>query len=192
MCDLPLKHAQPTTGHTLLLTVINHQKLWEAFVPTSALQARILHDLSLMSARQRISSFVKRFYTVLTNSLSGQLIGETVAKTMMSGATPWPGLLSYELCKLLTWYLNLNLRSEPWSWTLEGAGMVTGPLSSSSPPRGHKEIFLYFLSLLLGLISRWVGKPSLLEAGVQTLPLKAPITTSQSLTHLKLKREEKK
>lgn len=68
--------------------------------------------------------------------------------------------------------------------------MVTGPLSSSSPPRGHKEIFLYFLSLLLGLISKWVGKPSLLEAGVQTLPLKAPIT-SQSLTHLKLKREGK-
>lgn len=64
--------------------------------------------------------------------------------------------------------------------------MVTGPLSSSSSPRGHKEIFLYFLSLLFGLISRWVGKPSLLEAGVQTRPLKAPITT-----HLKLKREGK-
>lgn len=96
MCDLPLKHAQPTTGHTLLPTVINHQKLWVAFVPTSALQARILHGLSLMSARQRNNlSFVKRFYTVLTNSLSGQLIGETVAKTMMGGATRWPGLLSY-------------------------------------------------------------------------------------------------
>lgn len=90
----------------------------------------------------------------------------------------------------------LIFKPEPQVRTLEmdfggGAGMVTGPLSSSSSPRGHKEIFLYFLSLLFGLIGRWVGKPSLLEAGVQTLPLKAPIT-SQSLTHLKLKREEKK
>lgn len=39
--------------------------------------------------------FVKRFYTVLTKSLSGQLTGETVSKTTLGGTTPWPGLLSY-------------------------------------------------------------------------------------------------
>lgn len=39
--------------------------------------------------------FVKRFYTVLTKSLPGQLTGETVAKTTLGGTTPWPGLLSY-------------------------------------------------------------------------------------------------